>query len=214
LLARRLGDAGHRLILVSRSAERGGALLESLPGERHQLVVGEITATVAGQAAAIALAVRARRPLITVAGLEESRPWVLDLSTPSAVAPDAAAKLEGRLLTLDGLGSRTGGRRVLGAAAERRLRAELGDEVDSFVTWLDGRRAGDAVAVLREGAEALRRRHIERLRARAGLSDEQLAAVEATSAAMLGELLHGPTVELRRGGTDAATVRRLFGALA
>jgi hypothetical protein len=28
---------------------------------------------------------------------------------------------------------------------------------------------------------------------------------------MLGELLHGPSVELRRGGADAATIRRLFG---
>jgi hypothetical protein len=28
---------------------------------------------------------------------------------------------------------------------------------------------------------------------------------------MVGDLLHGPTVELRRGGADADTVRRLFG---
>jgi hypothetical protein len=27
----------------------------------------------------------------------------------------------------------------------------------------------------------------------------------------VGDLLHGPTVELRRGGADAETVRRLFG---
>ena len=43
------------------------------------------------------------------------------------------------------------------------------------------------------------------------LDEAQLAAVEAASAAMLGELLHRPTVEIRRGGADAATVRRLFG---
>jgi len=28
---------------------------------------------------------------------------------------------------------------------------------------------------------------------------------------MLGELLHGPTIAIRQGGADAATVRRLFG---
>jgi hypothetical protein len=28
---------------------------------------------------------------------------------------------------------------------------------------------------------------------------------------MFGELLHGPTMELRNGGADADTVRRLFG---
>ena len=214
LLARRLDDAGHRLILVSRSAERGGALLESLSGERHRLVVGEISATVVGEAAGLALAVRTRRPLLTAAGLGARRPWVLDLSAPSAVAPDAAGRLDDRLLTLDALGARTGGRRVLGAAAEGRLRADLEDEVESFVAWLGGRRADEAVAVLRGEAEALRRRHIERLRARASLSDEQLAAVDASSAAMLRELLHRPSVELRRSGTDAGTVRRLFGILA
>jgi hypothetical protein len=28
---------------------------------------------------------------------------------------------------------------------------------------------------------------------------------------MVAELLHGPSVELRRGGADADTIRRLFG---
>lgn len=214
LLARRFDGAGYRLTLVSRSPERGGALLESLSGEWHRLVVGEITAPVVGEAAGLALAVRTRRPLLTAATLGSARPWVLDLSAPAAVTPDAAGRLADRLLTLDALGTHTGGRRVLGAAAERRLRADLEDEVDSFVAWLDGHRAGEAVAVLRDEAEAVRRRHIDRLRARAALSDEQLAVVEATSAAMLRELLHGPSVELRRSGTDAATVRRLFGILA
>jgi hypothetical protein len=49
------------------------------------------------------------------------------------------------------------------------------------------------------------------LRRRARLRPEQFAAVEAASSAMLRELLHGPSVQLRRGGADADTVRRLFG---
>jgi hypothetical protein len=43
------------------------------------------------------------------------------------------------------------------------------------------------------------------------LAPEQLAAVEAASAAIVGEILHGPSLELRRGGADAEIVRRLFG---
>jgi hypothetical protein len=35
--------------------------------------------------------------------------------------------------------------------------------------------------------------------------------VEATTAALVGELIHGPTVALRAGGTTAAQVRRIFG---
>jgi glutamyl-tRNA reductase len=100
---------------------------------------------------------------------------------------------------------------VLRPATEQRLRADLEVEVERFVAWLEGRRSGDAVALLHREADAVRRRHLERLRTRARLDDAQLAAVEASSAAMLGELLHRPSVELRRGGEDAATVRRLFG---
>jgi hypothetical protein len=43
------------------------------------------------------------------------------------------------------------------------------------------------------------------------LNAEQLTAVEAATNAMIGELLHGPTVQLRRGVADAAVIRRLFG---
>jgi glutamyl-tRNA reductase len=67
------------------------------------------------------------------------------------------------------------------------------------------------VEVLRASADAVRRRHFTRLAQRTSLDAEQLAAVEAATAAMVGELLHGPSVELRRNGADADTVRRIFG---
>ena len=211
VLAGRLSDAGHQVTILSRSAERGGALLESLHGNGHRLVVGTPTPAIIAGADAMVLAVKAREPILAATALRGARPWTLDLSAPSAVEPDAAAKLGDRLLTLDELGERASRRPVLSDGAERRLGAELRGEVDAFCRWLEARRGGEALAVLHGEADALRRRHLERLRGRARLSDEQLAAVEAASAAMLGELLHGPSVELRRGGADADTVRRLFG---
>src|SRR5690606_28650933 len=96
-------------------------------------------------------------------------------------------------------------------AVEQRLRSELDREVERYAAWLEARRGGDAISVLHREADAVRRRHLDRLRSRAELDEQQLAAVEAASAAMLGELLHGPSVELRRGGTVAAAIRRLFG---
>lgn len=211
LLARRLGDAGHRLTIVSSSAERGGALLESLAGGRHRLLVGPLTASTVAEADAIAIAIRPRRPMLGAELLGDARPWTLDLSAPPAVGADAADILGDRLMSLDHLGSTDGARPALSMEAQERLRRELGVEVDAYVTWLDARRGSDALAVLHGEADAVRQRHLQRLRARADLDERQLAAVEAASAAMLGELLHGPSLELRRGGTDAATVRRLFG---
>lgn len=212
LVALRLAAAGHRVTVVSASADRGGRLLEQLPGEGHHLAVGPISAELVARSDAVALAVRTRSSLITAAHMPDAgAPWILDLSAPAAVSTDVADALGERLLTLDRIGERAGASPVLEPATERRLRAELEREVEAFATWLEHRRGADALAQLHGGAEAVRSRHLERLRRRAGLNEDQLAAVEAATAAMLGELLHGPSVELRRGGADAETVRRLFG---
>ena len=211
LLAHRLADAGHRIRVLSHSAERGGALLEQLPGSGHHLLVGSMSPEAALAADAISLAVRTREPILDAGALGAARPWVLDVSAPTAVASDARELLDGRLMTLDELSSVAGARRVLDPDVERQLRSELDREVERYAAWLEARRGGDAIAVLHREADAVRRRHLDRLRSRAGLDEQQLAAVEAASTAMLAELLHGPSVELRRGGTDAVTIRRLFG---
>lgn len=211
LVASGLAAAGHPVTVVSASAERGGRVLESLPGGDHHLSVGPLRAELVASSGAVALAIRGRVPPFTADLLPPGQaPWVLDLSAPPAVDPIAARRLGDRLLDLDALGERHRGAPVLAPDTEQRLRRRLDQEVDGFVAWLEARRGADALAVLHREADAVRRRHLDRLRRRADLDEGQLAAIEAASAAMLGELLHGPTVELRHGGADAATVRRLF----
>ena len=206
----RLAGAGHQVTVVSSSAERGGRLLAAL-GARHGLIVGALEHAAVANSAAIVLAVRSREPMLTEAHVRQgSVPWVLDLSTPAAVSSDAAARLGARLLGLDRLAEVAGSAPVLEPDIERRLRVEMHAEVDRFVAWLDTRRSADALAILHGEAEAVRSRHLQRLRRNGGLEPAQLAAVEAASAAIVGELLHGPSMELRRGGADADTVRRLF----
>lgn len=211
LVAHRLANAGHPVTVISTSAERGTRLLESLPGTDHRLAVGSVRDEVDASCAALVLAVRTRVPVLIVEDLPAGRlPWVLDLSSPSAVDPAAGDRLGDRLLDLDRLGELHVRAPVLAPGVEKRLRRRMDDEVLGFVTWLDSRHGADALTLLHREADAVRRRHLERLRRRADLDEQQLAAVEAASSAMLGELLHGPTVELRAGGADAATVRRLF----
>ena len=212
LVATRLAAAGHPITVVSSAPERGTRLLGLLPEGDHRSVVGPVTSDVARTAAGIALAVRSRTPALVVGSLDERRlPWVVDLSAPAAVEASAAALLGERLLALDRIATAVDAAPVLSAASEWRLRRRLAAEVDSFVAWLEARHGADAVAVLRLEADAVRRRHIARLARHARFDSEQLAAFEAASTAMLNELLHGPMVELRRGGSDAAAVRRMFG---
>ena len=206
----RLAGAGHRVTVVSRSAERGGRVSAAL-GTSHGLIIGALTPAAVARNAAIVLAVRAREPILAEDHLRgDSVPWVLDLSTPAAVSSDAAQLLGARLLGLDRLAEVAGSAPVLGPEVERRLRHEMDAEVDRFIAWLETRRSSDALAILHGEAEAVRSRHLERLRRQGALEPRQLAAVEAASTAMVGELLHGPSIALRRGGADADTVRRLF----
>ncbi len=211
LVAMSIAAVGHRITIISASTERGGQLLERLPGDGHRLLVGAISAEGLADADAVALAVRTRVPLLTAGLVRGPLPWVLDLSAPSAVDTETATLLGDRLMTLDALGALAGSIPVLDPAVEQRLRFELEREVDAYVAWLEARRGADALEVLHGEADAVRRRHLARLRGRASLDPRQLEAVEAATTAMLGDLLHGPSVELRRGGADADTVRRLFG---
>jgi len=173
--------------------------------------VGTPTPEAIATSDAVVLAVRPRAAIVDATHVTPRAPrFVLDLSTPAAVSRSAALALGERLLALDRLGALGSATPVLDPRVERRLRRELDLEVARFQSWVEARGSSDAVAVLRDGAETLRRRHLDRLVRRARLAPDQAAAVDAASAAMLGELLHGPSVELRRGGADADLVRRLF----
>ena len=212
LLAHGVASRSHAVTVVSRSRERAEDLVASLPGAGHTARVGALDREVASSVDALAIAVRGGGVRLTPSHLDpRALPWTVDLTTPGSVAEDAARVLGDRLVTLDGLVASANRPSSLAPAVERRLRAEVSGEVEQFAAWLQTRRGADAVAVLRDEADAIRERHVRRLRQRAALTDAQFAAVEASAAAMVAELLHGPSVRLRHGGADAAAVRRLFG---
>lgn len=212
LLAQGLASRGHTVTVVSRSHERAVRLLETLAGAGHAARIGALDREVAGGADALAIAVRGGAMRLAGGDLDpDALPWTVDLSAPGSVAHDAARILGDRLITLDALAGTTHRPSALAPAVERRLRAEVAGEVERFGEWLRTRGGAGAVALLRGEADAIRERHVRRLRQRASLTDAQLAAVDASAAAMIAELLHGPSVRLRHGNDDAAVVRRLFG---
>lgn len=217
LLATRLAEAGILVTVASRSGERAARVAEALPrvgrhDQPHQWVMTDQALEPAAHYDAIAIAVRSSAWLLDAAqlGTERQPPVVVDLSSPGVVSPELAARLGDRLLDLDRLGQ-TSGRSSLDSAGERRVRADLDATRDRFVAWLRDHHNGDGIALLRQQTEEIRRRHLERLRRRGQLSEEQLAAVEAMTGAMLAELLHVPTLQLRRSDDAAARVRELFG---
>ena len=102
------------------------------------------------------------------------------------------------------------------------LKAEaiVAEEVETFWQWLSNMEATPTIVALREKAEAIRRREVEKtLATLKDLPPHAQKAVEALSAAITNKLLYPPIAYLKRGsrngdpyeGADAATVRRIFG---
>ena len=211
VLATRLASYGARVTLASRDGERAARLVADLPHPgRHGATL--ISDALAGPLSydVVAIAVRSGKTRLESGHLDGERLLVIDLSSPSAVTADAAARLGERLLDLDRLGV-AGEAGRLSADVERRLRVDAHAEARAFAAWLEVRASGDGIAMLRAHGEEVRQRHLERLRLKSTLDEEQVAAVEAMTVAMFGELLHAPTLRLRHDPAAAARVREVFG---
>jgi glutamyl-tRNA reductase len=204
-----LAARGFRCAIASRNVERAEALIATLPdaeSDRRHRAIPLTDALEAGQRwAAVAFATRTADPLLQrdLGGL------VIDLCAPAAVAQPLHAALGDRLLDLDSLGA--GARPTFSPGVERRLRQELLDERDAYLAWLSERRSADGIAQLQRHAGSLVERHLDRLRGRTDLRDDQLAEVQRMTRAVVAELLHAPTLHLRNADDAAAEVRRLFG---
>lgn len=188
---------GLQCTVASRSLARAQRLADSLPGGQHVAATPHAALLESTAWAVVALATRTADPLLHA---HAGTGVVVDLCAPSGVAASLWPALGDRLLDLDRLGEAT---TALPPATERRLRAELLDERDRFVAWIAQRGSGDEIAQLRQRADDVRRQHLDRLRRRADLRDDQLAAVERMTGALVNELLHEPTLRLRQRADNA-----------
>ncbi|MBI3303471.1 MAG: glutamyl-tRNA reductase [Deltaproteobacteria bacterium] len=102
------------------------------------------------------------------------------------------------------------------------LKAEaiVAEEVEAFWQWLSGMEVTPTIVALREKAEAIRQRELEKtLAALKDLPPHARQAIAALSAAITNKLLHPPIAYLknssrngeRQESADAETVRRIFG---
>jgi glutamyl-tRNA reductase len=142
---------------------------------------------------------------------------ILDIALPRDVEPDVGS-LEGVFLyDLDDLS-----RVVEGALEQRRSEVDLAERiieegVREFTAWHRGRTVVPLIRALRDRAEEVRQRELERARRTLrDLSPEQLAAVDALTRQLTAKLLHDPTTRLRasaaeqRNGEIAELTRYLF----
>ncbi|GID25137.1 glutamyl-tRNA reductase [Paractinoplanes brasiliensis] len=155
-------------------------------------------------------------PVLTRARLEAAAPLVvLDLAVPRDVAPDAAGVPGVTVIDIDSLAA---GRRSMPATAETAAVEQIvAGEVEHFLGWLRGADIAPTVAALRTRAEDVVTAELRKLYARRSeLSEEQRADVSRTLHRVVQQLLHSPTVRVRRlaaepgGDQYAALLRELF----
>jgi len=196
-LAERFGGRAARLVDLPSELVRADVLLTSTGANSIMLEHADLHA---------AMARREGRPLL-----------VVDIAMPRDVDP-AAGEVEGvTLLDMDDL------RRFADAGMAKRRRAAsaaravVEEELARFRTLTTAREAAPLVTALHERAEEIRRGELARLDGRLrSLDDEQRAAVEALTKAIVRKLLHEPTVRLKdasgtaKGDRLGEAVRDLF----
>lgn len=98
--------------------------------------------------------------------------------------------------------------------------AIVAEEIESFWQWLSRLEVTPTIVALREKAEAIRQRELEKtLATLKELSPQAQRAIEALSSSIINKLLHPPIAYLKSGSRnsdigedlDVAIVRRVFG---
>jgi glutamyl-tRNA reductase len=150
-----------------------------------------------------AMAARPERPLICI-----------DIAVPRDVDPSVRDIPGVRVFDVDDLHDRAGDGMAERRAAIPRVEAIIEEEVAEFEGWRRTVRVEPLVRELRQHADAIRRRELERaLRRVPTLDDGARDQVERLSVSLMNALLHEPTRRLRDDGNDADAkrVRELFG---
>jgi glutamyl-tRNA reductase len=222
LTARALHDRGARTLFVAnRHADRARALAERVGGavvsfddlpvqlERADIVVTSTSSQqpiVGAEELEAVMATRPERPLL-----------LIDLAVPRDVDAACAALPGVVLRDVDDLSAVVARTHSVREAEARRAEAIVEAELDRFAEWLGGLAVRPTIAALREhGAEIVDQVLAENAGRWEDASPRDLARVEAVARAVVGRLLHEPTIRLRTLGEQQRhgrlqLVRELFG---
>jgi glutamyl-tRNA reductase len=138
-----------------------------------------------------ALRARKHRPLL-----------IIDLAVPRDVEAEVGELQDVFLYTVDDLGriAREGldMRESAVAQAEAIIETQVGD----FMQWLDNRKLVPTIRALRDDAERMRRRELERAMRRIAHGDDAAQVVEQLSHALTNKFLHAPTHALNHASDE------------
>ncbi|MFN2545106.1 MAG: glutamyl-tRNA reductase [Actinomycetota bacterium] len=194
---------------AERLARRAGGSAGSLDELDSALRAADVVVSVTGATGLVI----GRAPVERASAARAGRPlFVLDLAVPRDVDPSVSELPGVTLADIDAL------RDVVGRADRAEIlavEAIVEDEVRRFAEWRRAARLAPMLRELYDRAERVRRAELDRVDARlSALTEEERAAVDAATAAIVKKLLHRPVVRAKGLAEDDADVRalaRLFG---
>lgn len=136
---------------------------------------------------------------------------------PRDIDPAAATVPGVQVYNIDDLHTVVEANLALRRSDGRRAEEIIEGEVEGFMAWFRALAVTPLITDLRDQAETIRRRELERVRNRLGqLSPEDLSIVDLLTQRIVNQLLHEPTVRLKEracqadGALYAQAVRELF----
>ncbi|HEU5321567.1 MAG TPA: glutamyl-tRNA reductase, partial [Methylomirabilota bacterium] len=205
LAARALAECGAaRILVTNRTPARAAALAGSIGGQTVQFpelsrALAESDIVISGSGAGgFILGPELVAP--AVAGRNGNELLLLDVAVPRDIDPAVRSLPSVRLFDIDDIeavsrASLRGRRREV-----MRVEAHVEDETEEFIVWWRSLDVVPVIAALRERAEELRRREVERtLRRLAGLGDEERERIEAMTRAIVKKMLDRPIARLKDG---------------
>lgn len=184
-VAERIGGRAIPLDRLPQAIEEADVVI-SAADTRGRLITRELLASRA-----------ARRPLV-----------VIDIAVPRSVAEDARDLPGLTYRDVDGLSA---AHAAVPADAVAHAERRCAEEARAFMAELHGRAAAATIRALRERADRVRARQVERaLRKLSHLGPRDRRVVEGLAASLAGALVHAPTVALRRAPEREEAARALF----
>lgn len=194
------------LIIMNRSLGKAEALarkhgMRPLPWDslNQALVEADLVITATG----------ARQPVLTAANivgpmaLRASRPLVIiDIGVPRNAAHDLKHVRNVILRNIDDLNEVVWESRAARQDAARRAEKIVEEEVGKFGHWLKSLESLPTVAALTQKAENIRQLELERTLSQHRFSEDQVAALEAMTGAIVRKLLHDPLAFIKEPGPD------------
>lgn len=209
LSARALAERAGRVVIANRDLDRARAVAG--PVGARAVGLDDIPLEISGADVVISAA-DTRGTVLTrelLAARCTVRPLVLvDIAVPRSVAEDAR-EIPG--LTYRDVDTLAADRAELPADVVESAERRCAVEARAFVEDLRAREAAGTIRALRERAETVRRRQLDRaLRKLAHLPDRDRRVIEGLASSLVGAIVHAPTVTLRGSPERAEAARALF----